>query len=124
MGKRNPCKDMLVWHDQLGIGKIRSVKEDGNLWCSFLFYAPDILVEPDYVDIIAIRPANLPDMQSVQHTFRDAFARSPVDPDKRAPDKSGLLVDMETMQGRGRRLRCIIPEDEGDVAVGPCDGGD
>lgn len=46
-----PTAGMMVWHQELGLGKIRTV-EAGKLTIDFLFFAPAMIVKPDGVTVL------------------------------------------------------------------------
>lgn len=53
MNNNDIIEGRLVWHNQLGVGKISQIHEDGNLWCWFLLSHPFVLVTPDVLEPIS-----------------------------------------------------------------------
>jgi hypothetical protein len=53
MKAEDHARGLLVRHDQLGLGKLGAIEESKDAaWVTFIFFAPDMLVELDALSIV------------------------------------------------------------------------
>jgi len=98
-------RDLIVWHGQLGVGKVRSIQEDGNVWCTFLFYSPDVLVEPKYLAVVKPNPNHV---RAVQHAVGERWPREQVE-EQQDPIKDDLFCDKGGRLPMGNLGAAVLP---------------
>lgn len=47
-------KGMIVWHSQLGTGKIIRIEKDKNIKINFWFYEPQVIVEQESIILVKV----------------------------------------------------------------------